>query len=423
MDIDILALETWGQGIWDRLRWLRENEPVYWDAKNQIHVISKYEDVAYCSKNPQIFCSGQGTRPNMPTRLSIVDMDEPRHTQLRRLINKGFTPRMVSKLEVYFRALTADAVDEIAEKGECEFVTSVSVPLPLELIAELIGIDKSERGNFHRWSDEMIASDGNYDNPEVMMRATQAFADYVAYLERVIEERRRSPCDDLVSILVNAKDSGLLGTNEHEFAADVLEHLGTEEAVKMAADELKMFLVMLMVAGNETTRNAITGGISALIENPAERQKLIDDPSLIPLAVEEIVRYVSPVLNFARTATRDTELRGKKIKEGEKVLLLYPSANRDADVFDEPDRFIADRDPNPHLAFGVGNHFCLGANLARMEIRVVLEEVLRRIPDMRYADGPPHVHPSLLVRSYVRMPVQFTPEQRTLSVAEQGSKA
>src|SRR5690349_13539749 len=130
----------------------------------------------------------------MPTRLSIVDMDNPRHGQLRRLVNKGFTPRMVSKLETYFRALTNDAVDEIVEKGECEFVTSISVPLPLELIAELIGIHKSERANFHRWSDDMIASDGNYDNPEVMMRATQAFADYVAYLENVIEERRRSPC-------------------------------------------------------------------------------------------------------------------------------------------------------------------------------------------------------------------------------------
>jgi cytochrome P450 family 142 subfamily A polypeptide 1 len=337
-------------------------------------------------------------------------MDEPRHGQLRRLINKGFTPRMVAKLEGYFRKLTTEAVDNIAERGECDFVSAISVPLPLELIAELIGVDDSERDRFHRWSDDMIASDGNYDNLEVMLRATQAFGEFVEYITGVIEERRRSPCDDLVSILVNAKDEGLLGTNENQFASDVLTKLGSEEAVKMAADELKMFLVALLVAGNETTRNAITGGISALIENPAEKQKLLDHPALIPLAVEEIVRYVSPVLNFARTATTDTELRGKKIKEGEKVLLLYPSANRDADVFDDPERFIADRTPNPHLAFGIGNHFCLGANLARMEIRVVLEEVLRRIPDLEYSAGPPTVHPSLLVRSFTRMPVRFTPE-------------
>src|SRR6185295_18054636 len=167
MNIDILSIKTWGEGIWDRLRWLRENDPVYWDEKNALYVISKHEDVAYISKNPQIFCSGQGTRPNMPTRLSIVDMDEPRHGQLRRLINKGFTPRMVSKLETYFRAMTIDAVERIALTGACDFVTEISMPLPLELIAELIGIHKSERINFHRWSDEMIASDGNYDNPEV----------------------------------------------------------------------------------------------------------------------------------------------------------------------------------------------------------------------------------------------------------------
>jgi cytochrome P450 len=170
-----------------------------------------------------------------------------------------------------------------------------------------------------------------------------------------------------------------------------------------------MFLVTLLIAGNETTRNALSGGMSQLIENPGERQKLVDNPTLIPKAVEEIVRHVSPVLNFARTATQDTELRGRKIQKGEKILLMYPSANRDADVFTDPDAFKVDRDPNPHVAFGIGNHFCLGANLARMEIRVMLEEILKRMPDMEYSDGPPSMHPSLLVRSFTHMPVRFTP--------------
>jgi cytochrome P450 len=245
-----------------------------------------------------------------------------------------------------------------------------------------------------------------------MAAATQAATDYVAYLQTVIEERRNSPREDLVSILVHAKDEGILDANARAFdASNARAKLGSDEAVDMAADELLMFLITLMVAGNETTRNAITGGFSALIENPAERQKLVDDPSLIPLAADEIVRYVSPVLNFARTATHDTELHGREIKKGQKILLVYPSANRDADVFEEPDRFLADRDPNPHLAFGVGNHFCLGANLARMEIRVVLEEVLRRIPDMEYTAGPPTRFPSTLVRSFTHMPVRFTPEK------------
>lgn len=408
MQIDSLNADMWARGPWEEFRWLRKNDPVHWDEKNQLFVISKYDDLVYVSKNAQIFCSGEGTRPNMPTKLSIVDMDEPRHGQLRKLINKGFSPRMVSKLEVYFRDMTRKAVDRIAKAGHCDFVLAVSVPLPLELIAELIGIDKKDRDRFHVWSDDMIASDGFYHDPKIMQRATEAFSEYVTYLHDAIEERKKMPRDDLMSILVHAKEGGLLGQdNNHK--ANAREKVA-EHDLEMAGDEMLMFLVTLMIAGNETTRNAISGGISALIENPAERQKLVDDPSLIPLAADEIVRYVSPVLNFQRTATQDTELRGKKIKKGQKVLLCYPSANRDEDVFKDPDRFIADRDPNPHVAFGIGNHFCLGANLARMEIRVVLEEVLKRIPDLEYADGPPKMHPSTLVRSFTHMPVRFTPE-------------
>jgi cytochrome P450 family 142 subfamily A polypeptide 1 len=408
MQIDILDPGMWARGPWKELHWLRNNDPIHWDEKNQLHVISKYNDLVYISKNAQLFCSGEGTRPNMPTKLSIVDMDEPRHGQLRKLINKGFSPRMVAKLEVYFREMTRTAVDRIAQSGRCDFVLAISVPLPLELIAELIGIDKKDRDRFHVWSDDMIASDGFYHDPVVMQRATEAFSEYVTYLHDAIEERKKMPRDDLMSILVHAKEGGLLGQdNNHK--ANAREKVG-EHDLEMAGDEMLMFLVTLMIAGNETTRNAISGGISALIENPAERQKLVDNPSLIPLAADEIVRYVSPVLNFQRTATQDTELRGKKIKKGQKVLLCYPSANRDEDVFKDPDRFIADRDPNPHIGFGIGNHFCLGANLARMEIRVVLEEVLKRIPDLEYTDGPPKMHPSTLVRSFTHMPVRFTPE-------------
>ncbi len=416
MNIDILDVNTWDGDMFERLRWLRNNDPVHWDEKNQLHVITKYQDLVFISKNPQIFCSGEGTRPNMPTRLSIVDMDEPRHGQLRRLVNKGFSPRMVGKLETFFRAMAVEAVDRIADTGWCDFVASVSVPLPLELIAELIGIDKRDRDKFHRWSNEMIASDGRYDDPVVMQRATQAFADYVTHLQHAIAERRAMPRDDLMSVLVNAKAGELLGSDTSKFAADVRDKL-SEEAIDMAGDEMLMFLVMLMVAGNETTRNAITGGISALIENPLERLKLIENPALIPLAADEIVRYVSPVLNFARTATQDTEVRGKAIRKGEKVLLCYPSANRDEDIFEESERFIADRDPNPHVGFGIGNHFCLGASLARMEIRVVLEEVLSRIPDLEYADGPPKLHLSTLVRGFASMPVRFTPERYSAAKA------
>jgi cytochrome P450 family 142 subfamily A polypeptide 1 len=408
MHIDILNVNTWDGGMWERLRWLRENDPVHWDAKNEIWVLSTYDDVLYVSKHNEIFCSGEGTRPNMPTKLSIVDMDEPRHGQLRKLVNRGFTPRMVNKLEAYFRDLTTHYIDKVAGTGACDFVQAVSVPLPLHLIAEMMGIDPEDRDRFHHWSDVMIASDGRYDDAEQMAKAGAAFAEYIDYLGETIEERRAQPKDDLISILVHARDEGILGANEVRNEA-LLQKMGGAEAVSMAQDELKMFLVTLLIAGNETTRNAISGGVSALIENPAERRKLVENPALIASAVEEVCRYVSPVLNFARTATRDTELRGRRIRKGQKLLLVYPSANRDATVFEDPDAFRVDRTPNPHLAFGIGNHFCLGANLARMELRVVLGEVVRRMPDMEYTDGPPTMALSPLVRSFVSMPVRFTP--------------
>jgi cytochrome P450 family 142 subfamily A polypeptide 1 len=402
--IDILDAKTWGPGAHDRFRWLRENDPVHWDAKNAIWAVSKHADVVYASKHAEIFCSGEGTRPNMPTKLSIVDMDEPRHGQLRNLINRGFKPRTVAGIEARFRQFTIDAVERVARQGHCDFVRDIAVPMPIEVIADLIGIPKTDRNKLHHWSDTMIKSDGNYDDIDTMSKAANAFAEYVAYIEDTIEARRKAPQEDLVSVLVTARDGGLLGATNVVDAAK----MPSEHATEMAKDELTMFLVTLLIAGNETTRNALTGGMSQLIENPGERQKLIDNPALIPTAVEEIVRHVSPVLNFARTATQDTELRGRKIAKGEKILLMYPSANRDADVFTDPDAFKVDRDPNPHVAFGIGNHFCLGANLARMEIRVVLEEILKRVPDMEYSDGPPSMHPSLLVRSFTHMPVRFT---------------
>ncbi len=408
MKFDSLASSSFGADMFDTFAWLREHDPVHWDEKNQLFVLSRYEDVFHVSKHREIFCSGEGVRPSVPTKLSIIDMDEPRHGQLRKLVNRGFTPRMVGKLEIVFRELTTAAIDRIAQQGACDFVEAISAPMPLEIIAEMIGIEKKDRDRFKQWSDDMIRAEGNFDQPEVVAAAGKAFADYGAYLQDVFEDRRRNPQDDLVSILVGAHREGVLGQIEDPDAEEVSEEL----TGGLASDELLMFMVLLLVAGNETTRNAMSGGMSALIENPDQRELLVRDPALIKSAVEEIVRYVSPVLSFARTATVDTELRGVPIRAGQKVLMLYPSANRDPAVFDEPDRFRIDRSPNPHLGFGIGNHFCLGANLARMELRVVLEEVLRRLPDMEYADGPPRLDPSALVRSFVSMPVRFSPERR-----------
>jgi cytochrome P450 family 142 subfamily A polypeptide 1 len=409
VDIDFLASENWDAHMHERMRWLRENDPVHWSEKSNVWVVSKFEDVSYVSKHHEIFCSGQGVRPGNPAKLGLIDEDDPRHTQLRKLINKGFTPRMVAKLEIAFSEIVAETIDKIAARGECDFVEDVAVPMPLLLIAEMIGIRKEDRERFHQWSDAMIAGDGNLHVPEIMEKATANFMEYSAYVEKIIEDRRRNPRDDLVSILIGAKDEGVLGA----FNVDLTGISGTwsEEHMRLANDELIMLLVILLVAGNETTRNGISGGMQLLIENPTERQKLLDEPGLIPSAVEEMVRLVSPVHSFGRTATQDTELRGKRIRKGQQVLMLYPSANRDADVFADPDTFRVERNPQ-HLGFGIGVHFCLGANLARMEMRVAFRELLRRLPDMEYAAGGPVIKPSALVRSCVEMRVRYTPERR-----------
>ena len=403
-NIEFLAAESWDDQMPERMRWLRENEPIHWSEKDQLWVVSTFEDVSYVSKHQELFTSALGVRPAMDTKLGLIDEDEPRHGQLRKLINRGFTPRMVKKLEVVFREITQEAIDAVASEGECDFVTDIAVPLPLLLIAEMIGIRKQDRNRFHAWSDAMIAGDGNMDNPEIMAKAGAAYVEYSQYVREIIEERRRHPQDDLVSILVGAKDEGILQTYQNSMDG----MLDDDDETALANDELIKLLVLLLVAGNETTRNALSGGMQLLIDNPDQRDKLIEDPSLIPSACEEIVRHVSPVHSFGRTVTQDTALRGVPIAKGQKVLVLYPSANHDAAEFENPDVFDVTRNPN-HVGFGVGSHFCLGANLARMELRVAFSELLRQLPDMKYSSDGPVVIPSSLVRSCSEMKVTFTP--------------
>jgi cytochrome P450 family 142 subfamily A polypeptide 1 len=411
VNVEFLTAKTWDEAMPERMRWLRENDPVHWSEKDQLWLVAKFDDVTAVSKDQDLFTSAQGVRPGNPAKLGLIDEAEPRHSQLRHLINKGFTPRMVKRLEAAFFDIVTESLDAVAARGECDFVMDVAVPLPLLLIAEMIGIRKQDRERFHRWSDAMINGDGNMDNPEIMAKATGAFLEYSEYVREIIEDRRANPRDDLVSILVGAKDEGVLT----EFDGEGLPGLRDEEHLTLANDELIMMLVLLMVAGNETTRNALSGGMALLIENPGERDKLVRDASQIPSAVEEMLRLVSPVHSFSRTATRDTTLRGRRIERGQKVLLLYPSANRDADVFEDPDRFKVERNPH-HVAFGIGNHFCLGSNLARMEMRVAFAELMRRLPDMAYADDGPVVVPSALVRSCTRMRVRFTPDTEPSAV-------
>jgi cytochrome P450 family 142 subfamily A polypeptide 1 len=395
MQFDILDPHLYAADPFPVYRWLRAHAPVYWDAKNEIWIVSKYREVEYVSRNPQLFCSGHGVTPDADLQISIVSMDDPRHAQLRALVSRGFTPRMIKNLTTRIREIVTASIDAIAGAGGCDFVADLAVPLPLLVIAEMIGIREEDRARFHEWSDTMILAAGQQNNPAVLNRATQAYGEFAAYLQDIFADRKQHPREDLVSILVAAQVDGTL-------AAD---------SENISADELLMFMTLLLVAGNETTRNAMSGGLLTLIEYPEERAKLLANPGLINTATEEILRWVAPIVGFRRTATQDTELGGQPIRAGQKVLMLYQSANRDPDAFEEPDRFKIDRHPNYHLAFGVGPHFCLGANLARMEIRVMFEELFRRLPDITLAPGATPVRvPSPLVRGIASLPCVFTPE-------------
>ena len=407
VDVQYLASGNWDARMPERFRWLRENDPVRWSEADELWLVTRFADVAWVSKHQEIFTSAEGVRPGYGVKIGLIDEGEPRHGVLRALINRGFTPRMVKHLEQVFRHLTTRAIDAIVGQSECDFVASISVPLPLWLIAAMIGIREEDYDRFHAWSDAMIAADGNRDKPEILARAGAAYLEYANYVTKIIEDRRHHPKDDLVSILTGAKDAGILRHFE-EAAGNFPAVEGADAGLQN--DELIKLLVILLVAGNETTRNAISGGMQLLIENPGERRKLLDDPRLLPSAIEEMIRIVSPVHSFTRTVLRDTELGGHKIRAGQQVLLIYPSANHDANEFPEPDRFRIDRNAH-HLGFGVGSHFCLGANLARMEMRVVFEELLRRLPDMEYSAGGPVLVPSALVRCCAEMRVRYTPER------------
>jgi cytochrome P450 family 142 subfamily A polypeptide 1 len=277
------------------------------------------------------------------------------------------------------------------------------------VIAELMGLDPDQRKRLYKWSDAMMAGDG-HDDPDdpVLHAAAEAFGEYAAMCTELIAARRANPAaaDDLIATLTQAFDVGALARGDLGGA-----NADADDAL-LTTDELLMFLVLIVVAGNETTRNALTGGLVAFSEFPEQKQRVIDDPSLWDTAVDEIIRYVSPVLSFSRTVTADHTYGGVDLKAGDKVFMLYQSANRDEDVFEAPDELRVDRNPNPHLAFGIGTHYCLGANLARAEVRVVFEELFKRLGDIRVEEGAtPRRGSSSLVLSLEHLPATFTPER------------
>ena len=401
-EIDLLDRDRFTQGIpHEWFTWLRANAPVFHHEEpdgDGFWVITRYDDIVTANRDAGSFSSSQElggvvmlegpTAPIPGTEMAgemMLFMDPPRHTRYRKLVNRGFTPRMIAALEVHVRELTVDIVEAAIAKGECDFVVDIAAELPLEVIAELLGVPREDRHKLFDWSNRMVGSeDPEYQVAEAAV--TEAQVEMFMYAQALAAERRADPRPDIVTTLLQAEIEG-----------DQLSEM-----------DFNLFFMLLSVAGNETTRNAIAHGMNAFLEHPDQWELLVSDPARhISGAVEEILRWASPVMFFRRNATRDVELGGQTIKAGDKISLWYISANRDESVFDEPFRFDITRDPNPHIAFGGGGpHFCLGAQLARLEIRLLFEELARRVPRLE-ALGEPDRLRSNFIGGIKHLPVRL----------------
>jgi len=360
--------------------------------------LSRHADVMEVSRNPQRFISGQGTNiPDMPLEIaeffgSMINMDAPRHTRLRMIVNRAFTPRQVARIDTDVQRKAEAIVDAVAARGECDFVTEIAARLPLEVICEMMGVPPSQYQRMFELTNTILGAGDPEYTPDflALMNAAVELSQMAQELGR---DRLENPTDDLTSALMHAEVEGEDGTVQ-----------------RLSTDELGSFFILLAAAGNETTRNAISQGMYALSTHPDQRRHLTDDfETVIPTAVEEIVRWATPVIHFRRTATEDCELSGQSIKAGDKVVMWFNSADRDEAVFDDPYRFDVARTPNDHVGFGAGGpHFCLGANLARREITVMFRELFRRLPDIEITGEPDYLQ-SIFIHGIKRMPCAFTP--------------
>jgi hypothetical protein len=371
---------------------LRERYPVYQNPRTGLWAISRFDDVYEALREPRLFSSEHiGAPPGTPVGVNrplpmMLLMDPPAHDELRTLVNRSFTPRRIAQLEPRVRQIARDLIDGFAERGACDLWAEFAAPLPTTVIAELLGIPASDREMFKEQSTAVVAAAGPTSGPMQGQSAGQANRILAEYLAAQFEEKRRKPADDLLSALLAAEVDGR----------------------KLTLPELLGFAILLLIAGNETTTNLVSNATLLLDRHPEQRRRLIEDPRRISRAVEEFLRYDSPVQGLERDLTEDLEVQGRTIPKGSKLFLLISAANRDPRRFPEPQRFDVGRWPNRHLAFGFGTHFCLGAGLARLETRVAWEELLRRIPDFRVSGPVERLH-SAVIRGLLRLPIAFTP--------------
>jgi cholest-4-en-3-one 26-monooxygenase len=408
-DIDLLDLDRFVRGEHHEMfRRLRAEDPVHWHAEPDgpgFWSVTKLRDLQTVNRDTTLFSSEVGgtqridfaaVDADFDTRgVMLVDTDPPKHTRYRRIVNKGFTPRMIGLLESYLQHLAERIVDEVVEQGSCDFVNDLAAELPLQAIAELMGVPQEDRRLIFEWSNTMIGiNDPDFVAPEGAGNAGhEAAMELYMYSNSLAAQRREDPRDDLVTKLINADIDG-----------EALSEL-----------EFDMFMLLLSVAGNETTRTATAIGMNALLDHPDQLARVVanlDDDAYLMTAMDEVLRWSTPVLHFRRTATADTELRGREIRAGDKLLMWHVSANRDEEIFEDPFAFDVERSPNEHVAFGGGGaHYCLGANLARVELRIIFREILSRIADLEKV-AEPRVLRGNFVTGLKDMPVTFTPGAR-----------
>lgn len=386
-DLDLLDGDWFASQPHDDWAWMREHAPAYWDEKNAVWALTRYHDVLAVEKDPTTFSSYRAPRPHGHHLPMMISMDGTEHHRRRKLVSRGFTPRRVRDHEPTIRRICTEIIDRVAAEGRCDFVWDIAAPLPLLLIADMLGFPPSSYDDLLRWSDDLIRATTADPPPEVAHAGMEAMLAFREFQSGVIADRRAEPRDDLVSVLCHAEIDG--------------EHLDDESVVQES--------LLILIGGDETTRHVMTDGMLALLDHSEQRALLAGDPAKVEVGVEELLRWVSPIKNMSRTVTTEVELHGRTMRPGDQLILLYPAANRDPEVFADPDRLDVERQPNPHLAFGFGPHFCMGASLARLELKVMFTELLRRLPDLELAGDPLPRRPSNFISGPESMPVRFTP--------------
>jgi cytochrome P450 family 142 subfamily A polypeptide 1 len=388
-DIDLLDGSFYVDDPAPKYEWMRRYSPVYFDAPNGVWGFASYEAVITASKDPATFSNAGGIRPDSGPIPMMIDMDDPAHWKRRKLVNKGFTPGRVRDSEQKIRDVCDAIIDQVCERGECDFVRDIAAPLPMVMIGDMLGVAPEDREDLLRWSDDMVSAQSGNASNEQYMKAMEAMQGYTTFCTHAIRERREQPTDDLMSVLVHAEVDG----------------------DRLASDEVVHESLLILVGGDETTRHVVSGGMEQLLLHPDQRQLLLDDPTKIAVAVEEMLRWVSPIKNMCRTVTHDVEFMDRQLHAGQKCMLLYESANRDETKFAEPHRFDAGRQPNEHVAFGFGSHYCLGQALARLELNVMFERLLSRMPDLELAADPASLprRRANFISGLESMPVRFTP--------------